>query len=145
MIDTLDGVDIDSLFTTDGKDVWGVESYFVGPSIKLRNLRTGEERCGGVGCLLLKEFVRLKAVEGVAGKPTRVDVSEGSLYQRPARSDDKPFPIGASANCFELCQGCVHRSAWRCENPKGKPHWESPVPGTSVVVCSEFKAKGVQP
>ncbi len=49
----------ESLFTTDGKDVWELESYYIAPSCTLRNLRTGEKQNFGIGGLTAETFKRI--------------------------------------------------------------------------------------
>jgi len=58
-IDNIDGVEPGQLYTKNGKDVWEVKSYFSRPSLILKNLHTGEEMNGGVGCLNFKSFEKL--------------------------------------------------------------------------------------
>lgn len=67
-IDSLNGVEPGDLYTTDGKDVWKVESFCEQPTITLVKMssqgRGLQERKGGaVGCLNLQDFKRL-VVEG---------------------------------------------------------------------------------
>ena len=58
-IASLNGVEIGQFYTTDGKDIWEVESYCESPTITLKNVKT-EARCGGgVGCLNLSKFQKL--------------------------------------------------------------------------------------
>lgn len=47
------------LYTTNGKDVWVLESFCEHPTATLRNLNTDEKRGGAVGCMSLQDFVRL--------------------------------------------------------------------------------------
>jgi hypothetical protein len=58
-INFVTGMKAGDLYTTDGEDVWEVVGYFDCPSVTLKNLRTGEEMTGGVGCLNFDPFVRL--------------------------------------------------------------------------------------
>jgi hypothetical protein len=60
MIDTVAGLKPGDLFTTDGRDVWEVESFFSMPSITMKNLRTGETTTAGVGALNLRPFIPLR-------------------------------------------------------------------------------------
>ena len=55
----LGGVDCNDLYTTDGKDVWRVISMCERPTITLKNVETGEETGGAVGCPNVAEFKRL--------------------------------------------------------------------------------------
>ena len=59
MINTVEGMKPKDLFTSDGKDVWEVESFCGLPTVTLKNLRTGKKISGAVGCLNLKDFVPL--------------------------------------------------------------------------------------
>jgi len=59
MINSTEGLEPGALYTSDGKDVWEVESFFEMPSVTLKNLRTGEKMTGGVGCLNFTPFVPL--------------------------------------------------------------------------------------
>lgn len=59
MIYSTEGLEAGALYTSDGKDVWEVESFFEMPSVTLKNLRTGERMTGGVGCLNFTPFVPL--------------------------------------------------------------------------------------
>lgn len=47
------------LFTTNGKDVWQVTSMCESPTITLKNLESGAEIGGAVGCRNVETFVRL--------------------------------------------------------------------------------------
>lgn len=40
---------LNNLFTKDGTDVWGVESFCLGPTVTLKNLKTGEKERFGIG------------------------------------------------------------------------------------------------
>lgn len=55
-----DHLEVDALFTTNGKDVWKLKSYFDGPSCILRNLETGKEEEFGMGGLTADSFKPLK-------------------------------------------------------------------------------------
>jgi len=52
--------DVGKLFTINGKDVWQMTSYMESPSATFKNLVNGELVTGGIGSLVLNEFVRLK-------------------------------------------------------------------------------------
>lgn len=56
---SLEGVKPGDLYTKNGKDVWEVVSTCDYPTIQLRDLHTGATTGGGVGCLNVREFVRL--------------------------------------------------------------------------------------
>lgn len=56
---SLQGVEVGALYTTDGQDVWEVQSYCQSPTITLKNLRTGHTTGGAVGCPNVADFVRL--------------------------------------------------------------------------------------
>jgi len=58
-IDTLDGIEPGDVFTTDGHDVWRVVSFCHHPTITLKNIETGKEIGGAVGCLNVRNFVKL--------------------------------------------------------------------------------------
>lgn len=60
MIDSLANIQPGDLYTTNGRDVWEVESFFTMPSITLKNLRTGEKTTAGIGALNLQIYVPLK-------------------------------------------------------------------------------------
>lgn len=64
-IRSLNGIESGDLFTTDGHDVWQVVSYCGLPTITLLNMETGEQTRGGVGCLLLKDFIPLVPEEKI--------------------------------------------------------------------------------
>ncbi len=58
-ITSIEGVELGGLYTTGKNSVWEVKSYAQAPTITLKNLRTGEEIFGGVGCLNFAPFVKL--------------------------------------------------------------------------------------
>ena len=64
MIYSTEGLEAGALYTSDGKDVWEVESFFEMPSVTLKNLRTGQRMTGGVGCPNFTPFVPLRALQG---------------------------------------------------------------------------------
>jgi len=66
MIRSLQDITVRDLFTTSGSDVWEVESFCEHPTITLRNVRTGEQCGGAVGCRNLRDFVPLKPTEECA-------------------------------------------------------------------------------
>ena len=49
----------DGLYTTNGKDVWKMVSYFLVPSCTLKNLETGQEQTFGMGALTAESFKKL--------------------------------------------------------------------------------------
>lgn len=49
----------EALYTTNGKDVWKMQGYFMVPSCTLKNLETGEEQTFGIGALTAQSFKRL--------------------------------------------------------------------------------------
>ncbi len=51
--------DIGSFYTTGKHDVWELVSFCPDPTAMLRNLKTGEEIGGVIGCLNLEPFVQL--------------------------------------------------------------------------------------
>jgi len=67
MIYSTKGLEAGALYTSDGKDVWEVESFFEMPSVTLKNLRTGERMTGGVGCLNFTPFVPLIGADVMVG------------------------------------------------------------------------------
>ena len=63
-INSLNGIKPGDLYTTDGQDLWRVESMCERPTITLRNLDSGE-RCGGaIGCLNLDPFEKARIAVG---------------------------------------------------------------------------------
>lgn len=51
------------LFTTDGKDVWELESFYDLPSFTMHNLRTGQRENFGQGGLMADRYIALAAIE----------------------------------------------------------------------------------
>lgn len=51
------------LFTTDGKDVWELESFYDLPSFTMHNLRTGQRENFGQGGLMADRYVALAPVD----------------------------------------------------------------------------------
>lgn len=51
--------DVGKFFTTNGKDIWQMISACKEPTAMLRNLQTGEEIDGAIGCLNFQDFVKL--------------------------------------------------------------------------------------
>lgn len=68
-INSLSGLEPGDLFTTDGQDAWEVKSLCEQPTITLRNLRTGEETGGAVGCLNVQPFIALRPEGKVPRRP----------------------------------------------------------------------------
>jgi hypothetical protein len=52
----MNGDAVGKLFTTNGDDVWRCISYCEYPTIKFKNLETGELCGGAVGCLNVQDF-----------------------------------------------------------------------------------------
>lgn len=48
--------DLNDFFTTNGKDIWKLESYILGPSCELRNLETEEKQNFGLGGHAARSF-----------------------------------------------------------------------------------------
>jgi hypothetical protein len=67
-IDSIRGLEPGDLFTTNGKDVWRLESYCDYSTISLINVGNGELCSGAVGCLNLQPFVRLIPAEDLKEK-----------------------------------------------------------------------------
>ncbi len=51
--------DIGKFYTTDGTDIWMLQSYCGQPTVTMVNVRTGDLRGGAVGCLNLQPFKKL--------------------------------------------------------------------------------------
>lgn len=49
----------EALYTTNGKDCWKMQGYFMTPSCTLKNLETGETQTFGMSGLTAQEFKRL--------------------------------------------------------------------------------------
>lgn len=49
-----------SFFTTTGEDIWELDHFFLTPTAKLKNLKTGETRFFGMGGLTAQEFKRIE-------------------------------------------------------------------------------------
>lgn len=49
----------EALFTTNGKDAWKMQWFFLDPSCTLKNLETGETQTFGMGGLTAESFKRL--------------------------------------------------------------------------------------
>ncbi len=82
-IDHIEDVEAGQLYTQNGNDVWEVKSYFSRPSLILKNLQTGEEMNGGIGCLNFRRFERLvpknkirKKIEMPGGFPLGTELQE---------------------------------------------------------------------
>ncbi len=58
-IDYIEDVEVGGLYTDGKNSVWEVKSYANVPTVTLKNLRTGEETRGGIGCLNFAPFVKL--------------------------------------------------------------------------------------
>jgi hypothetical protein len=56
---TANDLKVGGFFTTNGSDVWKLESYFDGPSCTLRNLETQEVQTFGMNGLTAEEFRKL--------------------------------------------------------------------------------------
>jgi len=63
MISSVHSLTPGDLYTTDGKDVWEIESFCEHPTVTLKNVRTGERIGGAVGCRNVADFVPLKPTE----------------------------------------------------------------------------------
>lgn len=109
-IDSLSNIKIQDLFTIDGKDVWAVETYCELPTITLKNIRTGEKRGGAVGCLNLKDFVKLKPESEIGEKPEPTPFPDDGIKNKNDcelyQGDDKR--CNSADNCLnENCDGKV--------------------------------------
>ena len=51
--------EVQALYTTNGKDCWQMQHYFMVPSCTLKNLETGAIETFGVGALTAQSFKRL--------------------------------------------------------------------------------------
>ena len=49
----------DTFFTTDGKDIWKLDSYYTGPSCTLKNIETGDTKTFGMRCTIAESFHRI--------------------------------------------------------------------------------------
>lgn len=58
-IHTLAGIRPGDLYTTDGQDVWRVQSLCERPTVTLVNVESGERTGGAVGSLNVSDFRRL--------------------------------------------------------------------------------------
>jgi len=56
-------LELHALFTTDGKDVWKLESYYNGPSCNVKNIETGEVRNFGMDGHTARNFHKIKMPE----------------------------------------------------------------------------------
>ena len=54
-----DDLDLDNLFTTDGKDVWRMVSFCTEPTCRLVNIENKEERHFGIGGIESARFHRI--------------------------------------------------------------------------------------
>ena len=54
----------ESFFTTNGKDIWKLESFCMTPSCTLKNLETGDVENFGMDGLTAKRFQRITMPEG---------------------------------------------------------------------------------
>ena len=65
MINSVEGMEVGQLFTNSQNEIWCLESFFSTPSLTIKNILTGEELNGGVGCLNFADFKRaeIKAIE----------------------------------------------------------------------------------
>jgi len=59
MISSTKDLEPGMLFTTNGKDVWEVESFCEFPTVSMKNVRTAERTRGAVGSPILENFVPL--------------------------------------------------------------------------------------
>ena len=55
-----DNLIIPSFFTTNGADIWELESYALEPSCELVNIKTGEKKSFAMGGLMAESFKRIK-------------------------------------------------------------------------------------
>jgi len=53
----------ETFFTTNGRDVWILESYFTMPSCTLKNLQTGATETFGMGGLTAERYKRITMPE----------------------------------------------------------------------------------
>ena len=65
MISSTNDLKPGDLYTTDGKDVWIVQSFCEHPTVTMQNIRSGKSVGGAVGCRNLKDFVKLLPVEPI--------------------------------------------------------------------------------
>lgn len=56
---TADDLEGEALYTTNGKDVWKMQWYFLAPSCALKNLETGKTETFGMSGLTAESFKRL--------------------------------------------------------------------------------------
>jgi len=71
-------IEVGAFFTTNGKDIWKLVSYFVGPSCKLKNVETGKEEHFGIEGFTAKQFIRIEMpkFEPVGEPPVFVGINE---------------------------------------------------------------------
>ena len=49
-----------SFFTTNGKDIWKLQSFFTGPSCEMLNLENGKKETFGMNGLTARNFHKIK-------------------------------------------------------------------------------------
>ena len=54
----------EAYFTTNGKDVWELESYYLVPSCTMVNLKTGDRMNFGMGALTAASFKKIEMPKG---------------------------------------------------------------------------------
>ena len=52
-------LELNAFFTTDGTDIWALESYYSGPSCRLKNLKTGDVQDFGMEGITASDFKRI--------------------------------------------------------------------------------------
>lgn len=61
---TSNDLEVGAFFTTNGKDIWKLESYYETPSCSLKNLETGEIADFGMGGLTAQDFHKIQMPKG---------------------------------------------------------------------------------
>ncbi len=80
MISSTNDLNPGDLYTTDGKDVWIVQSFCEHPTVTMQNLRSDERVGGAVGSRNLKDFVKLVPIEQTKGQVEKmIDALESEL------------------------------------------------------------------
>lgn len=52
-------LELNAYFTTNGEDIWRIQSYCLEPTCLLRNLETGKEESFGMGGITANSFKRI--------------------------------------------------------------------------------------
>ena len=84
-----DDFEIGAFFTTNGRDIWKLQSFCTQPTCKLKNLETGEEVSFGIGGLTSENYHKITMPDEALKKesinvsepkpPQTVDVSESDI------------------------------------------------------------------